>query len=144
MAHTKQFSTFYIANKLYGIDVADVQEVTRSMSITEIPLAPKFIKGLINLRGQIATAVSLKDLFLVEQIKEASDNMNVVCKVDNLLLSLIVDRVGDVMEVENSDFEPTPETVSKDVRKYLKGVYKTPQQLLSVIEVKTIIEDLNK
>ena len=60
---TKQFSTFYLENRLYGIEVGRVQEVVRAMTMTSIPLAPEYVRGLINLRGQVATAIGLRQLF---------------------------------------------------------------------------------
>ena len=60
---TNQFSTFLVDDRLYGVNIRVVQEITKSMSVTEVPLAPEHIKGLINLRGQIATAVGLRELF---------------------------------------------------------------------------------
>jgi purine-binding chemotaxis protein CheW len=141
---TRQYSTFYVADRLYGIDVMMVQEITKVMSITKVPLAPSYVHGLINLRGQIATAVGLRELFILKDDKKNEEPMNVVCKGDGMLLSLLVDRIGDVIEVDDKDFEPTPETLTNSVKRFMHGVYKIPGSLLSIIEIKKIIEVLNK
>lgn len=142
---TVQFSTFFVSGRLYGIDVSYVQEVTKSLPITRVPLAPPFIHGLINLRGQIATAVSLRDLFeLSSKTTDDQDFMNVVCRKDGLLISLLVDQIGDVIELNKSSFESTPDTVSPKVAKFMDGVYKIPGNLLSIIEVKKIVSVLNE
>lgn len=141
---TKQYSTFFVADRLYGIDVVQVQEITKTMPITHVPLAPKYVHGLINLRGQIATAVGLRELFELPKSADTSETLSVVCKDDGMLLSLLIDRVGDVLEVNDSDFEPTPETISPNVSRFMSGVYKIPGNLLSIIEVSKIIEILNK
>ncbi len=137
-----QFSTFTVAGRLYGIDVRSVQEVTKSLPITNVPLAPIYIHGLINLRGQIATAVSLKDLF---ELKEPAppEFMNVVCRLDGFLISLLVDQIGDVIELSSDAFEPTPDTVSSQVAKFMDGIYKTPGNLISIIDVRRVLEVLN-
>jgi len=137
-----QFSTFYIADRLYGIEVTQVQEVTRPMPMTLIRLAPSFIKGLINLRGQIATAIGLRELFGMAD-NDSKEKMTVVCRVDGSLLSLLVDRIGDVMEMEHTSFEPSPDTVDPKMRRFMDGVYKTPQSIMSVISVEKIYRELN-
>ncbi len=139
----RQFSTFYVADRLYGIEVTEVQEVTRPMPITKIRLAPDFVKGLINLRGQISTAIGLQELFLLNDT-EGVEKMTVVCRFDGNLLSFLVDRIGDVIEVSRRDFEAAPDTVEPKIRSFMEGVYKTSGSLLSVISVEKIYNELNK
>ncbi|MGE3609338.1 MAG: chemotaxis protein CheW [Bacteriovoracaceae bacterium] len=140
---SNQFSTFRVDGRLYGVNVKLVQEITKPMPITKVPLAPDFIHGLINLRGQIVTAIGVRELF--ELSKENSEkSINVVCKSDGLLLSLIADEIGDVLELEDKDFEELPETVSMGVSRFLSGVYKIPNEILSVVDIKKILEFLNK
>lgn len=141
---TFQFSTFYIAGSLYGIDVASVQEVTRPISMTKVPLAPSFVDGLINLRGQIATAIGLRDLFKLAKSENPTELMNVVCRGDGLLLSLLVDQIGDVLEVDYELFELTPDTLPESVSRFMVGVYKMPGSLLSILDINKIIEELQK
>ena len=129
-----QFSTFYINNKLYGVNVMRVQEITKSLPITRIPLSPAYVHGLINLRGQISTAVSLRELFKIPG-NPPENFMNVVCKFDEVLVSFIVDQIGDVMEFNSSDSIPVPETIPSEVRSFLAEIYKTPQNLLSIIDI---------
>lgn len=139
---SNQFSTFWVDDRLYGVNIKTVQEITKSMNVTQVPLAPGFIKGLINLRGQIATAVGLRELFEIEQ-NPGSGKINVVCKSESYLLALVVDEVGDVLELEDKLFEQTPETVSMGVSRFMSGVYKLPNNLLSVIDIQKIIDYLN-
>ncbi len=140
---TRQFSTFYIANRMYGINVMRVQEITKALPMARIPLAPHFVHGLINLRGQIAVAIGLRELF---EFKEATppDQMNVVCKLNEVLASFLVDRIGDVMEIENKNFEPPPATIPEGIRNFLEGVYKIPGSLLTIINVDKISEFFSK
>ncbi len=141
--NTRQFSTFYINDLLYGIDVMKVQEITKALPMTRVPLAQGYVKGLINLRGQISTAIQLSDLFHLEH-QSHEEQMNVVCKISDILVSFLVDRIGDVMELESDQFEPAPDTMPENVRKYLEGVYKIPGNLLSVIDVEQIVESITK
>lgn len=139
---TRQFSTFYVSGRLYGIDVASVQEVTKTLPVTNVPLAPNFVHGLINLRGQIATAIGLRELFDLGD-QAPAEYMNVVCRQEGNLITLLVDQIGDVIELDRSSFESTPDTVAPHVAKFLQGVYKTQTDLLSIIEVKKILDALN-
>ena len=140
---SSQFSTFWVDERLYGVNIQMVQEITKSMNVTDVPLAPNYIKGLINLRGQIATAVGLKELFEIQTQNNHEGKINVVCKSESYLLSLVVDEVGDVLELEDTMFEMTPETVSPKVSRFMTGVYKLPTSLLSVIDIQKIIDFLN-
>ncbi|MBP9708180.1 MAG: chemotaxis protein CheW [Oligoflexales bacterium] len=137
-----QFSTFYVANRLYGIDVTRVQEVVRPMPITPIPLAPEYVTGLINLRGQVATAIGLRELLGLKDTPPDSF-MNVVCRIDGSLISLQVDEIGDVIEVMMKDFETTPQTVPGEIRRFMTGIYKTTSSLLSIIDIERIGKFLN-
>lgn len=142
MSHSRQLTTFYIGKNLYGIDVSWVQEVTGALQIVSVPLAPSFVSGLINLRGQIATAVAMKSLFglsvtkdLGRTIDEDRESMSVICRFEGNLVALLVDSIGDVMEVSEDRFEMAPMTVPPVVRRFLSGVYKIDGALLSVVDV---------
>lgn len=139
-----QFSTFYVGENLYGLDVSTVQEVTKSLPMTKVPLASKFVCGLINLRGQIASAIGLRELFQLKLDDHPRESMNVVCKGNDLLLSLLVDQIGDVLEVSEDLFEPTPDTLSEEVSKFMLGVYKIEGNLLSILDISKIVEVLQK
>lgn len=139
----KKFSTFMINDSLYGIDVMSVQEVTKAANMTRVPLAQNFVRGLINLRGQIATAISLKDLFKIEK-GESKESMNVVCNINGLLLSFLVDQIEDVIEIEEESFEPPLDTIPDSVKKFMTGVYKIPGRLLIVVDVNKISKELLK
>lgn len=142
-SETEQFSTFYVSERLYGLDVTRVQEIVRDMPTTGIPLAPPYVRGLINLRGQVATAIGIRELFSLEST-ESEEVLNVVCKLDGFLISFQVDRIGDVMEAEAKYFEPTPTTIPEATRKFLSGVYKTDNQILSIIDIDKVMFFLNQ
>jgi purine-binding chemotaxis protein CheW len=139
----KQFSTFYISDRLYGIDVMKVQEVTNALSMTRVPLAPMYVKGLINLRGQISTAICLRVMFKITE-ELGNEQMNVVCRINDLLVSFLVDQIGDVLELSEESFEPSPDTIPVEIRRFIKGVYKIPGTLLSVIDVDQVAEAIIK
>ncbi len=139
----RQFSTFYIDGQWFGIDVMQVQEVTKPLPVTAMRAAPPFIRGLINLRGQIATAIGLREFFGLKSL-DSTDRMTVVCRVDDVLLSLQVDQIGDVIEVSQSQFEHCPATVRQSVRAFMAGVYKMEGQILSILCLQSVVKELDK
>ncbi|MGZ3650562.1 MAG: chemotaxis protein CheW [Bdellovibrionota bacterium] len=139
---SRQFSTFYIADQLYGVDVMRVQEVTTALPMTRVPLAPRHVRGLINLRGQVSTAIDVRALFGLGTNSET--NMNVVCRIGDQLYSFIVDKIGDVMEVPETAFESSPDTIPEEIKRFMFGVYKIPGAILSVLEIDRLSDSILK
>jgi purine-binding chemotaxis protein CheW len=134
MAHTSQFCTFYLDKLLFGVELKGVQEVIRSLDMTRVPLAPEVVSGLINLRGQIVTAVDLRNRLELGPRPQDRLAMNVVVRSADGAVSLLVDEIGDVVEVNETTFEPAPETVPSSVRTMILGVHKLNEQLLHVLD----------
>lgn len=139
---SNQFTTFTIDGELFGAEVLKVQEVAGSPSVCPVPLAPGFLLGLINLRGQIATALGLREIFGKPTVNQESQ-MSVICKIDGSLISLVVDSIGDVIEINNSNFESTPDTIPTEMRKFIKGIYKMNDNLLSVLDLEALAKELS-
>src|SRR5271170_7282671 len=116
MAQTSQFCTFYLDKLLFGVELKGVQEVIRSLEMTKVPLAPAVVSGLINLRGQIVTAVDVRRRLELKARPAGMLAMNVVVRTEDGAVSLLVDEIGDVVEVEEASFEPPPETLRGPVR----------------------------
>jgi purine-binding chemotaxis protein CheW len=134
MTTTEQFCTFYLKDQFFGLPVQQVQEVIRYQEMTRVPLAPEVIRGLINLRGQIVLAVDLRRRLGMEGRSEAELPMNVVVRTDEGVVSLLVDEIGDVLEVAEEGFEPPPGNASAEVRGMILGVYKLDQKLMHVLD----------
>lgn len=105
MAQTEQFCTFYLDGHFFGVPVQQVQEVIRYQEMTRVPLVPLVIRGLINLRGQIVTAIDLRRRLGMTERPAGQRPMNVVVRTVDGALSLLVDEIGDVIEVEEKTFE---------------------------------------
>ena len=134
MAGKKQFSTFVVDQLLFGVEVEKVQEVIRYQEMTRVPLAPTVVKGLINLRGQIVTAVDLRRRLGLRERADAALPMNVVVRHDDGAVSFLVDEIGDVLEVEEETFELPPGTLSGEARVLIRGVYKLKGTLLIALD----------
>jgi purine-binding chemotaxis protein CheW len=135
MAQTSQFCTFFLDKLLFGVELKGVQEVIRSLDMTKVPLAPGVVSGLINLRGQIVTAVDLRRRLELEAAAPGALSMNVVVRSEDGAVSLLVDEIGDVVEVEETSFEPPPETLRSSVRSMILGVHKLDERLMHVLDI---------
>ncbi len=129
---SKQFATFTLHSLFLGVDVLKVQEVIRYQEMTRVPTAPPMVEGLINLRGQIITAIDLRLRLDLPLRPEGQLPMNVVVRTDDGALSLLVDEIGDVVEIADESFERIPETVTGVVRELITGVYKMDGRLLLI------------
>ncbi len=135
-----QLSTFHVGKYLFGVDVSLVQEVVRLQSITPVPLSAPEIAGLINLRGEVLTAIDLRVRMGMPKSDSDRDPVNVVIRVDNEPVSLLVDEIGGVLEVAQVPFEQTPSTVDDSVRDLLLGAYTLPDRLLLALNAERVLD----
>lgn len=125
---------------MFGIDVQTVQEVIRYQQMTDIPLAPDAVCGLINLRGQIVTAIDLRKRLGLPGRPEGQLPMNVVVRSDDGAVSLLVDQIGDVQDSDHQNFETPPETLRGSTRQLILGAYKMKDRLLLILDTNRVID----
>ncbi len=135
MAQTSQFCTFYLDQLMFGVELKGVQEVIRELQMTPVPLAPAVVSGLMNLRGQLVTAVDLRRRLELGPGQPGVQPMNVVVRSQDGAVSLLVDEIGDVVEVQEATFEQPPETLQGKVRTMILGVHKLDGRLLHVLDI---------
>ena len=135
-----QLSTFAVGPYLFGVEVEVVQEIVRLESMTPVPLAPAAIGGLINLRGEVITAVDLRQrLGISGGGRERAGTLNVVVRGDDEPTSLVVDEIGGVVTIDGLPFEQTPSTVNAGVRDLIAGAYSLPDRLLLALNVQAVL-----
>jgi len=134
MPDATQYCTFRVDTLYLGIDVHKVQEVMRRLDTTPVPLAHAAIVGMINLRGQIVTAIDLRQRIGLAPRPVDQEPMNVVMRTDDGAVSLIVDEIGDVIAVAEDLFERIPDTLQGPIRDLVRGVYKLDGQLLLILD----------
>jgi purine-binding chemotaxis protein CheW len=135
---THQLCTFAIDDLLFGVEVTHVQEVIRYQPMTRVPLAPAIIRGLINLRGQIVTALDMRARLELPP-REGELPMNVVLRTNDGVVSLLVDEIGDVVQPDASAFERVPATIGGPLRDLVDGVYKLDGRLLLLLAVERVM-----
>jgi purine-binding chemotaxis protein CheW len=129
-----QFCTFFVADLFFGVDVLRVQEVLCLQPMTRVPLSPDVIEGLINLRGQIVTAVDMRRRLRIPPRPAEQTPMNVVVRTADGAVSLLVDEIGDVVDVDDAGWERPPENLDPLARALIRGVYKLKDRLLLVLD----------
>jgi purine-binding chemotaxis protein CheW len=139
MASARQLCTFYVGDGYFGIPVEQVQEVVRPQPITPVPLAPKVVRGLINLRGQILTAIDLRYRLGLGEPGDPAKLMNVVVRTDDSPVSFLVDEIGEVLDVDEDCFENPPETLQGEMRELIGGAYKLDGRLLLALSAERTI-----
>jgi len=134
MEGSRQFCTFYLDRLLFGIELEQVQAVIRYLELTDVPLAPGIVGGLMNLRGQIVTAVNLRKQLELGDRPEGWLPMNVVVRTPDGPVSMLVDEIGDVVEVEEATYEPVPEILQPRLRSLILGVHKLAGHLMHILD----------
>ncbi|MBM4246981.1 MAG: chemotaxis protein CheW [Deltaproteobacteria bacterium] len=134
MATARQLTTFHLDGLQFGIEVERVQEIIRWQPMTRVPLASPVVRGLINLRGQIVTAIDLRERLGMPARENELLPTNVVVRTDDGVVSLLVDEIGDVLEIDDETFEQPPETVRGTTRELVRGVYQLRDKLLLVLD----------
>ena len=135
IAPTAQLATFWLDGELYGIEVAHVQEVLRAQRLTRVPLAAPAVAGLINLRGQVVTAIELRQRLGRPARAAGVEAVVIVVRMHGEAVSLLVDRIADVVDVLQADFAPPPDTLDGPVRELIRGAYQLEGRLLLALDV---------
>jgi purine-binding chemotaxis protein CheW len=131
-----QYATFEVDDRLFGVEVTAVQEVISFHEYTSVPLAPNAVGGLFNLRGQVIAAVDMRvQLGLSRQSLTDGAVMNLIVRTEDGPVSLLVDRIGGVVDLDEKDFEPTPDNLTGPARRLVGGAYKLDDRLMLALNV---------
>lgn len=141
-SNARELLTIVIGDQIFGIPILQVQDVLGAQKVTRVPLAPKAIAGSLNLRGRIVTAIDMRACLGMEPREAANKGMSVVVENQGELFSLMIDRVGDVMNLPYSSYEKNPATLNAQWRSMCQGIYRLKDKLLVVIDVPRLLEGL--
>jgi purine-binding chemotaxis protein CheW len=130
----QQFCTFYLNRLLFGVESQKIQEVVNYRELRPVPLANAVVAGLMNLRGQVVVVLELRRQLELPDRALSQPPVCLVVRTAEGTVCLLADEVGNVVEVEGSTFEPTPETLSARLRSLIVGVHKLESQLMHVLD----------
>jgi purine-binding chemotaxis protein CheW len=138
---TSTWLTFSLAGELFGLNVEEVQEVLVEQPLTPVPLAPAHVVGLLNLRGQIVQAIDLRSrLHFPPRAADISSCLMVV-KHDGNLVSLVVDEIGDVLELKKDEWRSPPETLAPQHRGFVVGICPIAGQMVLGLRVASLVKE---
>ena len=129
-----QLATFRVGGLLVGVDVTVVQEVLAAQAITPVPGEPAGVLGLLNIRGRLVTAVDARHRLGLPERTADADVANVIIRTGDEVVSLVVDRAGEVVDVDHDAYEEVPELVAETIRTLATGAYKLEHELLLVLD----------
>jgi purine-binding chemotaxis protein CheW len=139
-AGERQLCTFALDGHWFGVEVRRVQELIREQPMTPVPLAAAAVAGLMNLRGQIVTAVDMRRRLGLPEWPAGRAPVNVIVRSDDGVVALLVDEVGDVLTVAGADFEAPPATLRGAAREFARGAYKLPDRLLLALDLDRVLD----
>lgn len=135
-----QLATFFLGGELFGIDALHVQEILSYQEITSVPLAPEYVRGLINLRGQIVTVLDLRRRLGFEHAPNETTRMNLIVTSDEGPMSLLVDQIGNVLDIHSERLKSPPGTIRGVAVHYIQAVCQLEEELLIMLDLSSILE----
>lgn len=140
---TVELATFYVGDSLCGMDILKVQEINKLLEMTEVPLAPEYVKGILNLRGQIVTVIDLGSKLQLVDTETDGETRNIIVNSNGEYIGLLVHKIGDVERTEEENIEPPPANIGGIQGRYFEGVFKKENSLIGILNVDEILKDDN-
>lgn len=136
---TSDFVTFEVGGQLFGVPIDEVQDVFKPQRLTAVPLAHADIAGVLNLRGRIVTMIDCRQHLGMER-GSSDEVMAIGVERGGESYGLLIDKIGDVLSLEASAFEPNPVNLDQRWRAVSKGVFRLDRRLLIVLNIATILD----
>ena len=138
-----EMATFYLGDALCGMDILKVQEINKLLEMTKVPQAPDYVKGILNLRGQIVTVIDLGKKLGLSMTDMGTHTRNIIVNSNNEYIGLLVDRIGDVERTDRDKIEPPPANIGGLQGKYFEGVFKKDKSLIGILNVEEVLKEEN-
>ncbi len=135
----QQYATFYVGNLLLGVDIGQVQEINRQLDVTDVPQAPKCVRGVINLRGEVTTVIDLRTILGLEQTEVTDSSRNLIVNFKDETLGILVDRISDILAVRNDEINPPPTNVNGIQGKFFLGVHTLESEILVLLNLDAVL-----
>lgn len=137
---SRLFCTFELDGQTFGLELRHVQQVSSAQPVTPVALAPESVVGLINLRGQLAPAIDLRRRLGLRERPRGAAPMVVVACIEDATFCLLVDQMGDLVDVGGDQFQTMPETVDPAFRRWIEGVYRLEPGLLLALDAARLVD----
>jgi len=141
--NTVELATFYVGEALCGMDILKVQEINKLMEMTKVPQAPDYVTGILNLRGQIVTVIDLGSKLGLKVTGMSESSRNIIVNSANEYIGLLVSRISDVVAADMAKVEKPPANIGGVQGAYFKGVFKTKDCLIGILDVDKVLAEDN-
>ena len=138
---TMELATFYVGEALCGMDILKVQEINKLMEMTKIPQAPHYVMGILNLRGQIVTIIDLCKKLGLPSTDVNDESRNIIVSSKGEYIGLLTERISDVVGIDWEKVEPPPANIGGVQGRFFKGVLKTEDRLIGILDVEEVLKD---
>ena len=140
MAKDLQIVGFRIGRETFGLPISLVHEIVRPPEITNVPHAPEYVEGVMNLRGRIVPVIDLRRRFGGAAIENSRKNRVLVVDVESRAVGLIVDSASEVLKISEAQIEPPPNVLTDTATSYVTGVAKYQGRLIILVDLKRILQ----
>ena len=140
-SRTVELTTFYVGDALCGMDILNVQEINKLMEITKVPQAPECVMGILNLRGQIVTIIDLCKKLGLPSTDVNDESRNIIVSSKGEHIGLLTERISDVVGIDWQKVEPPPANIGGVQGRFFKGVLKTEDRLIGILDVDEVLKD---
>lgn len=144
MAESTQVVSFRLGAEEYGVDIAQVQEINRMVTVTSVPRAPAFMEGVINLRGQLIPIIDLRTRFGMARADHTKNTRIVVTEIGNKRVGMVVDSVSEVLRLPLDAIEPAPDMIAGVDTEYICGVGKVDDRLIILLDLAKVVTGSEK
>ncbi|HYE10056.1 MAG TPA: chemotaxis protein CheW [Patescibacteria group bacterium] len=136
---TNKYVVFKLENEEYGIDILRVKEIKEMLRITRVPKAPSFVRGVVNLRGEVIPVIDLRKKFNLQERNDTGSTRIIIVTVDEITVGLIIDTSSEVLEIEKEFIEEPPTAIASIDHSYIYGIGKVGERLIILLDVSKII-----
>lgn len=134
-----QFATFYVDELLLALPIEHVQEINRNLEITPIPQAPSHVRGVMNLRGDVATVIDMRRVLGFAPAEVTPLSRNLIVRTADVSIGLWIDQISDIITIEADTITPPPANVSGVDGRYFRGVHRTETDLVVIVDVDQVL-----
>lgn len=139
-ANTKELAIFQVGDMPCGLDTSLVREIIKNTQLTKVHLAPDYVRGVINLRGEIATVIDLRKKFALEPVEDNGNMEIVVVRRGSENIGLLVDRVRDVIWADKNNITPPPSNIGGITGVFFEGIFKMEHELVSILNSEELLK----
>ncbi len=140
-SNSQKYLTFEIADEVYGLEILKVKEIVAIMKITNVPLVPPFIKGVINLRGQVIPVVDIRIKFDMGEITHTKDTTIIIVEVEDVSIGFIVDKTSEVINIDEEKLSPAPKFGTGIDTSFLKSMAKMEDKIAMIVDLEKVFSE---